>query len=336
MHYLPNEARREAEDTVQAAQAQAKYWCDQAKESERQLAEGDARRRDAEVESLRRGHETSWAAVKQATEYEERIKILEELVEEDRSRHEEALRNHEKLCQQAVDDAHRIAKETEERYVKLMASANARAKDAEERAEGARRRADDEVAAAKAREEARVQDIRRWADARVRECEDQKVFETQQMHEKVTQRQRQMEETLYLNGRQKSEALVECKRRTGAIEQEASEHKAMMEMEFARKEGRLDEWTSKQRRQNTTLETHHKAMLELEKGLHSRTMERTMQRINRQMEYGDAGSNGRDTPTRQVIRDVPPSPKSGGGLQALTAPGGALKLAGGSLAIGAA
>lgn len=151
------------------------------------------------------------------------------------------------------------------------------------------------------------------------------------MHEKVVQRQRQMEETLYLNGRQKSEALNDAKRHTSAVEQDASEWKAIKEVEFSRKEARLEEWTSNQRKQNESLQTHYKGMLELEKSLHHRTMERTMQRVNRQLEFGDAGTTGKDTPTRQAIYDLQPSEKSGGGLPALTAPSTPLKLAGGSL-----
>lgn len=331
MRYLPNEARKEAEAAIQAAKDEATHWQNAAKDWERQIDVAGARGRDAEVEAMRKVHEVSWSAVKQATEYEERIRRLEEMVEEERAKHEEALLAHEALANKAVDDAQALTKETELRYIKLLANADARAEDAEERAEGARRRAEDEVNEAKAREEARVQEIRRWADARVRECEDQKTFETQQTHEKMTQRQRQMEETLFLNGRQKSEALTEAKRHAGEVEKEAVEWKAMMEIEFSRKEARLEEWTSKQRRQNDSIETHNKGLLELEKALHNRTMERTMQRVNRQLEYGDAGTTGRDTPTRQVLRDMPSSPKPGSGLQALTV-GSPLKLAGGALA----
>jgi len=302
-----------------------------AKDWERQIDLADSRRRDVEVEAMRKIHEVSWSHVKETAEFEERIKRLEELVEEERAKHEEALQNHENLAKQSVAEAQEVTKQTEERYRKLLASSDARAQDAEGRAEGTRRKAEDEVKDAKSREEARVLEIRKWADARVRECEDQKAFEIQQMHEKVKGRQRQMEETLFLNGRQKSEALSEAKRHTSAVEQDAVEWKAMMEIEFSRKESRLDEWTAKQRRQNSSLENHHKGMLELEKGLHNRTMERTMQRVNRQLETGDAGSNGRDTPTRQVMQDLPFSPKAGSGLQALTA-GSPLKLAGGAMA----
>lgn len=333
MKYLPNEAKKEAEVEVQAAKREARHWSDAAKEWERRCDEADGRRKEAEVEAMRKVHQVSWTSVRQAAEYEERIKVLEELVEEERAKHEEALQNHQRLAQEAVDESRDLAKETELRYARLLANANARATDAEERAEAAMRRAEDEVKAAKAREEDRVQEIRKWADARVRECADQKAFEIQQMHEKLTQRQRQMEETLYLNGRQRSEALSEAKRHTASVEQDALEWKAMKEMEFARKEARIEEWTSNQRRQNESLQNQHKGLLDLEKALHNRTMERTMQRVNRQIEYGDAATTGRDTPTRQAIQDLPASEKSGGGLPGLTA-SSPLKLAGGSLASG--
>lgn len=333
MRYLPSEARKEAEKAIESSKADAKYWNDMAMSLEKQTDEANGRAREAEVEAMRKVHESAWSGVKQAAEYEERIKILEELIEEERVRHDEALQTHERLAQKNVDEATDIAKQTELRYQKLLANANAYAKDSEERAEGARKRCDDEVAQAKAREETRVLEIRKWAEAKLRECEDQKAFEIQQMHDKISQRQRQMEETLYLNGRQKSEALKEAGRRTDTIETEAAEWRATMEIEFSRKEARLGEWAGKQRMQNTSMEAHHKGMLELEKGLHSKTMERTMQRVNRQIEYGDAGANGRDTPTRQLLNSIPPSPR-GGGLQGLTV-ASPLKLAGGSLALSA-
>lgn len=333
MHYLPNEARREAEAAIQTAKEETKYWQNAAKDWERQIDVAGARGREAEVEAMRKVHEVSWAAVRQSTDYEERIKRLEEMVEEERVQHAEALKSHELLAKQAVDEAQELAKATELRYAKLLAHAEARSKDAEERAEGARKRAEDEVKEAKAREETRVQEIRKWADARVKECDDQKAFETQQMHSKSVQRQRQMEETLYLNGRQKSEALTEAKRHTSAVEQDALEWRAMMEIEFSRKEARIDEWTSKQRKQNEAMENQHKGLLELEKGLHGRTMERTMQRVTRHLEYGDAAANGRDTPTRQAFQNTPLSPGATTGLPSLTN-GSPLKLAGGALASG--
>merc|ERR1719506_1946614 len=122
---------------------------------------------------------------------------------------------------------------------------------------------------------------------------------------------------------------TKAKRHTSAVEQDAKEWKVMMEVELSRKEGRLEDWTTKQRQQNSLVEAHHKGLLELEKGLHNRTVERTMQRINRHLEYGDAGVNGRDTPTRQALSDVSASP-AGTGLQALTS-GSPLKIAGGAL-----
>jgi hypothetical protein len=329
MRYLPNEARKEAEAAILAARQEAAFWQKAAKDWERKIDTAGARGREAEVEAMRKVHEVSWASVKQATEYEERIRRLEEMIEDERAQHDEALQKHERLAKQAVDDAHAMAKETEMRFTKLLAQADARARDAEDRAEGARRRAEDEVKEAKAREEARVQELRTWAETRVRESEDQKTFEIQQLNEKSVQRQRQMEETLFLNGRQKSQALDEAKRNTSAVEQEATEFRAMMEIEFSRKEARLDEWTAKQRRQNASMEAQHKGMLELEKGLHSRTMERTMQRINRHLEHGDAGTSGKDTPTRQVFRDLPLTSPKGTGTAASDSP---LKLAGGSLA----
>lgn len=319
VHYLPNEARREAESAIQAARNEAKHWADAAQEWERRLDEAEKQKKECEVEAMRKVHEISWASVKQATEYEDRIKMLEELIEEERATHEEALQKHEMLAKQAVGEAQKLSKETEERCNKLIAEAKARVKETQERADATCKHAEEEVLAARAREETRVEEIRRWMDARVRECEDQKVFEIQQMREKTLQRQRQMEESLYLNGRQKSEALAEAKRHMTSVEQEQKEWRAMQEIEFARKEARLDEWTEKQRRQNSSLETHHKGMLELEKGLHGRTMQRTMERVNRQIEYGDAATGGRETPTREAIRDLPSSARSGGGLPALTA-----------------
>jgi hypothetical protein len=279
---------------------------------------------------MRKVNEVSWSAVQQATEYEDRVKVLEELIEEERSAHEASLKKHELLAKDAVEQADTLRRESEERFRQLVSAADAKAKDADERAEMVRRRAEEDVAAAQREAEVRVQEIRRWAEARMRECEDQKTFEVQQMHEKTVQRQRQMEETLYLNGRQKSEALTEAKRHSGKMEQEFREAKAIQEIDIARKEARLEEWTLKQRQQNLSLENQHKGLLELEKGLHARTMERTMQRTLRHLEYGDGPTGGKDTPTRHMLRDLTSSSANSNGPLALTA-GSPLARAGGTL-----
>lgn len=330
MRYLPNEARLEAEDAIRAAKEEAKYWADAAKDWELKHDDAERKRKETEVECMRKVNEVTWLGVKRETEYEDRVSLLEKQIDEEREAHEKALKKHEDLARQSAEEAETLRRETEKHYQQMIAAADARAKDAEEHTELVLRRSEEEIAAVKAASEKRVQEIRKWADARVKECEDQKEFEVGQLHAKTVQRQRQMEETLYLNGRQKSTALEEAKRHTAAVQQDCAQWKAIQEIEFARKDARLDEWISKQRRQNDTLEKHHKGMLDLEKGLHNRTMERTMQRVSRQLEYGDGTSGGRETPTRQVLRDFPSSPPSGSQMPAITS-GSPLANVGGAL-----
>jgi len=330
MRYLPNEAAKEAEDAIKAAREEAKHWADSAKDWELRHDDEERKRKEAEVECMRKVHEVTWLGVKRETEYEDRVRLLENQIDEEREAHEKALKKHEDLARQATEEAETLRRDSEKHYMQMIAAADARAKDAEERAEMVLRRSEEEVAATKVAAEKRVQEIRKWADARVKECDDQKEFEVGQMHAKTVQRQRQMEETLYLNGRQKSTALEDAKRHTAAVEQDCTQWKAIQEIEFARKDARLDEWISKQRRQNDTLEKHHKGMLDLEVGLHNRTMERTMQRVNRQLEYGDGATAGRETPTRHVLRDIPSSPPSGSQMPAITS-GSPLANVGGTL-----
>mmetsp|Transcript_92481 Transcript_92481/g.160643 ORF Transcript_92481/g.160643 Transcript_92481/m.160643 type:complete len:399 (+) Transcript_92481:58-1254(+) len=304
MQYLPNEARREAEEAIAAARDKELHWQQAAKEAEQRRDEALSQKQEAEVEAMRKVHECHWAAVKQATEYEVRIQALETVLEDERKKHEEELRRHEDEARKAREHCEQMIKESQAQHAAQVAAANARAQDAEDRSLQAMKRAEMEIDASRKREEARVKDIRRWADARVREVEDQKAFEVQKMHDKTVMRQRQMEETLYLNGRQKSEAMEDAKRHVRAMDTHMKEWKAIEEVELARKEARLTEWTGVQRRQNTSFENHHKGMLDLEKSLHNKTMERIMNRVNRQLVYGDGATGGTETPSRQVLQDL--------------------------------
>jgi len=304
VQYLPNQARREAEDAISESKASAARWQQTAEEWEARFNAAERQRLDAEAEAIRSINEVSWASVQKATEYEDRIHVLEQLLEDERRAHSQELRRHEELAQEAAEQSTRLLQEIDERCSKAVAVADARAQDAEERAEATRRRCEAEVEATREQEEVRVADARRLAESRARECEDQKNFEINQMHKQSIQRHRAMEETLYVSGRQKSEALSEARRHVTIMELDMREARAIQEAETSRREGRLDEWLSAQRRQNTAFEAHHKGMLELEKGLHKKTMERTMQRVNRHLKLGDADCGGRETPTREVFKSV--------------------------------
>merc|ERR1712217_968017 len=99
------------------------------------------------------------------------------------------------------------------------------------------------------------------------------------MQSRVIQRQRVMEENLYTSGRQKSEVLCETKRHTSALETGMKELRAAEEIAQAHREARQEEWTAAQKSQTAAVTKHSKGLLDLEKGLHRRTMERTMGRV---------------------------------------------------------
>ncbi|CAK0892458.1 unnamed protein product [Prorocentrum cordatum] len=130
------------------------------------------------------------------------------------------------------------------------------------------------------------------------------------------ERQRASAQEVELERRRKdSVAVDEMSRHIEAIERECEEQRAMQEANFSVKQARLDEWRAKQKRQNDEATQRNQTLLELEKSLHTRSLERTMGRIARHMAFGDGDVRGDETPTRQVLQravldDVPWMPET--------------------------
>merc|ERR1711937_244516 len=99
--------------------------------------------------------------------------------------------------------------------------------------------------------------------------------ELEQLHGRCIQRQRAMEETLFVSGRQASEVLGETRRHAVALEKNMKELRAAEEIAAAHKEARIEEWTAAQKAQTAHVEKHRTGLLDIEKRLHQRTLERT-------------------------------------------------------------
>lgn len=300
--YSPERASREAAAHMQEAKEETERWRRIARGFENERDEAQRKLREAEAECMRTVNEIQWASVQQATEYEDRIKRLEGLLEEERAAHAASVRTHAAMVDKAHVDAEARVLAVERRCREAEAAASARVEEAKIMARTAEKRRDDEVSLTRIREGFRVEDMRKTADARVSEFQKQKAFELQALHENVLQRQRAMEETLFLNGRAKSEAIEDARRHAAALDLDMKELRMAKEVEAAHKEARLDEWVAVQRREAGALASHHGAMLELEKQLHRKTVERTMGRVTRQLKFGDGDAVRPATPTRDFMR----------------------------------
>mmetsp|Transcript_4666 Transcript_4666/g.10959 ORF Transcript_4666/g.10959 Transcript_4666/m.10959 type:complete len:119 (-) Transcript_4666:85-441(-) len=96
------------------------------------------------------------------------------------------------------------------------------------------------------------------------------------------------------------------------MEQEAKDWREAQEMDVGAQAARLREFKETQKAQNKAVAAHHKGLLDVEKELHGRTMERTMARVARHMRLGD-GDKVADAPTRDFLRCFPlPSPRPPG------------------------
>merc|ERR1712129_182959 len=101
----------------------------------------------------------------------------------------------------------------------------------------------------------------------------------------------------------------EAMRRIKMNETGISEWKATKEEQLTLREFDFAQVNKARLEQHRDFETHHKTLLELERGQHAQTMERTLNRITRQLQFGDADhSGGRRTPTRELLAAavVPP------------------------------
>mmetsp|Transcript_138987 Transcript_138987/g.387631 ORF Transcript_138987/g.387631 Transcript_138987/m.387631 type:complete len:173 (+) Transcript_138987:87-605(+) len=123
----------------------------------------------------------------------------------------------------------------------------------------------------------------------------------------------------------------EANRHLAAMEQDTQQWCEALEVDASAKAARLKEFKDSQKVQNKAVGTHHKALLDLEKSLHGRTMGRTVGRVVRHVKLGDGDSRGPDTPTREYLRSFPLTARAQEG--SLKRVGGSLVADTGSLAI---
>mmetsp|Transcript_122824 Transcript_122824/g.342243 ORF Transcript_122824/g.342243 Transcript_122824/m.342243 type:complete len:356 (+) Transcript_122824:48-1115(+) len=259
-----NAAEQEHREAVADKDAEVDRWRKTAKvmQSNRDVAEQKAR--DVEADAMYQVNSIKWLSVQQATEYEDRICALEQLLAEERRGIAEERRVQAQLLQHAHEEADARVREAQRSCDAAVAAAEARAREAEDRAEVAAQRSAREVAQARAVQEACVTRARQLADAQVRDTEERWRFELEHVHSRVTERQRAMEETLFVNGRHRSEGLSEARRQATVLGQDLRELRLARTTDQAMKEGRL---------------SARKELADLEKALHARTVDRIAGRL---------------------------------------------------------
>uniref|UniRef100_A0A7S4PUW0 Uncharacterized protein n=1 Tax=Alexandrium monilatum TaxID=311494 RepID=A0A7S4PUW0_9DINO len=216
-----NTAEQLHREAVAHKDAEVDRWRKTCKTMQANRDVAEAKLQDVEVDALRKVNDIQWASVRQATEYEDRIRALEKLLEEERLEHARERERQEELAKKACAEAAARVEEAETRCQASIAAADARAREAVETMESAVRRSADEVARARTREEGNVALIRKQADERVRSIEEKLRQELHERHHEVVQRQRAMEESLYMHGRPKSEGLWEARQFAAAMDQES-------------------------------------------------------------------------------------------------------------------
>eukprot|EP00929_Paragymnodinium_shiwhaense_P062637 TRINITY_DN31277_c0_g2_i1.p1 TRINITY_DN31277_c0_g2~~TRINITY_DN31277_c0_g2_i1.p1 ORF type:complete len:350 (-),score=94.96 TRINITY_DN31277_c0_g2_i1:57-1106(-) len=294
--YNHEHAANEMDTALKEARDETQRWIDTCRDLETQRDDYERRWREGNQEAQRQVNEARWASVQQKTEYEERIAALERLVEAERRMHAADLERQTELLRQTQADAEARVREAERRHESARCAADARAVEAEERADLARLRAEQEVALSRQREEQRVQEVRQKAEARLKEVEEQKRFELSQIGARVVDRQRAMEETLFTNGRKKSEAVSEAHRQAGLLEKEMRELLAAREVEVHVQAARSGEILATERQQHDAAAGNHSKIIELERALHQRTIERMFAR--------GGGGGGVNLPPRAAGAEV--------------------------------
>jgi hypothetical protein len=235
--------------------------------------------RDMVVEHQRTIKNMEWAHVQESTEYEDKIAMLEALIAKERDARHRETQNQMQEVQKACEEAERRVRELDQHYSQALAASDLRAKEAEERLEIALRRTEQEVAVNRHREEGRVRETREKAESCLRETEEQRCYELQQIHEHVVQRQKAMEESLVLNGRQKSEAVAEARRHATSLTTQMEEYQTACKSEQSIMELRFTETMQKQKQYHDESMKQQKGLVDLERTLHHKTMERTMARV---------------------------------------------------------
>mmetsp|Transcript_75511 Transcript_75511/g.179362 ORF Transcript_75511/g.179362 Transcript_75511/m.179362 type:complete len:375 (-) Transcript_75511:175-1299(-) len=308
MRYLPNEAREEAEAAI--LQAQSEAAAARAELHELQKIDVDKILREVEEDAERRIKEVQHTAVQKSIAYEERIRSLERLIEFERAEHQKQIKDCMDGLQRLEQEAQQHIQEARQECAKEVAAAKVREAQGLAEAEAANQRTQQLVQSLRANEQDRVREIRGMADAHLHSMRAQMTRELQETQEDVARRLKQAQEGTSAQNLQKEEAIKDAHRHLVALEDEARAVRALQEVELAKREVWFEQQTAAHRRHKDMVETHHKTLLDLEKGLHQRTMERTMLRITRHLQYGDAEAAGEDTPTRKVFRQVKPKLES--------------------------
>jgi len=225
------------------------------------------------------------------------------------------LQDRARQLQENREDARLRIEHEQRRCQAAIQAAEARMHEALRSEEEARRRAEEAVATARANEEKRVKEVRASAEDRVRKHEEQRRQEAEQLRAEVAAERAAMEERCRMYMEQGHKALEEAKRRIDSNEKGVQIWMSSKEIQLAKKEADWSEWGSQQKQQKSAFEAHHKQLLELEKGLHGKTMSRTMGRVVRQLKFGDSDVDGQDTPTREFLQSAMlPGPDCGDGL----------------------
>eukprot|EP00435_Cladocopium_sp_Y103_P027384 s1673_g6.t1 len=126
---------------------------------------------EAEEHARRQVQDYHWATAKQLQEMEERITQLQFLLNEERSAHAVELAHQVDLVAQVRREADMQIREAEHRHRAELAAEQERVREAHEMVELIQERANKDVTAARAREEARIAKIRSEAETRTRELE---------------------------------------------------------------------------------------------------------------------------------------------------------------------
>jgi len=137
----------------------------------------------------------------------------------------------------------------------------------------------------------------------VQECERKRFLEVTHARAEQAADRQFADAALQECERRRSRTLDEAQRRIAEHEQSIGEWKALKELELSKREAGLETWAAAKREHRAAAEDHHKEMLALERGMHRKTMERTLDRVALHLTCGGGASptGGRETPTREVI-----------------------------------
>jgi len=286
------EAERDAEKTKRQeverqAALDADKWHTTVRQTEIERDVADRHAKDIAVNSMINVHDTKWLHTQDVTDHQDRIRLLEKQLEDERSAHTQELKRHAKMVQTVQADAEKKLEDMRQRCDLKVEAAVRLAREAEESAAAAQRRADEQVAEARKREELRVKEVRKLAEERVRETNEHRQKTVEMLHKETAEQKHRMELQLHAVEKQKNAAADSAKNHCVALEREAAKWRETQEVDFEFKEARLRDFKASQEAQNRVVAQHHKTLLDAEKLAHGRTMERTMNRVMRQVKCAD-------------------------------------------------